>query len=284
MLCMAAAMLIASPDAMAVDDGDPGPGGSDNSGDNGGNNGPDCTDPARGCGGVCPDDAVCRTARCVPILDLTDSDGDTVADLDEAVAELMERLEDDVGSRRTEYGRQLVTTVLKMLLEQASVGDMKLCNSALKELRWAFKVFGPHRRTRKVTVFGSARTEPGEPAYEQAKDFGARMAERAGLPADLVRTVRNGVDVEGYTPAPRPHDRVSPSERAFDKRLLAMLGESTPEDAGVFAVSIKKRVVNVLYVDQVTTKVPATTYAATAALAESMAQAYEALILRRKGG
>ena len=79
-------------------------------------------------------------------------------------------------------------------------------------------------------------------------------------------------------------DRVSPSERAFDKRLLAMLGESTPEDAGVFAVSIKKRVVNVLYVDQVTTKVPATTYAATAALAESMAQAYEALILRRKGG
>jgi uncharacterized protein (TIGR00730 family) len=69
-----------------------------------------------------------------------------------------------------------MTTVAKMLMEGGAVGDLKLCNSAMKELRWAFKVFGPARSTRKVSVFGSARTEPGEPAYEQARDFGAQMA------------------------------------------------------------------------------------------------------------
>ena len=80
--------------------------------------------------------------------------------------------------RAAEYVRQIVTTAMKMLDEKASLGDLKLVNSALKELRWAFRVFGPTRDARKVTVFGSARTHPGEAAYEQAIEFGARMAER----------------------------------------------------------------------------------------------------------
>ena len=39
-------------------------------------------------------------------------------------------------------------------------GDLKILSRALRELRYAFKVFSPYRRHRKVTVFGSARTRP----------------------------------------------------------------------------------------------------------------------------
>jgi len=38
-------------------------------------------------------------------------------------------------------------------------------------------VFSPYRHNRKVTVFGSARTVPSQPAYRQAVAFGRAMAE-----------------------------------------------------------------------------------------------------------
>jgi uncharacterized protein (TIGR00730 family) len=54
--------------------------------------------------------------------------------------------------------------------------DLKMITSALRELRTAFATFGPYRSQRKVTVFGSARTQPGEPAYDLAYELGARLA------------------------------------------------------------------------------------------------------------
>ena len=42
----------------------------------------------------------------------------------------------------------------------ATRGDLKILSRALRELRYAFKVFTPYRDRRKVTIFGSARTPP----------------------------------------------------------------------------------------------------------------------------
>ena len=61
------------------------------------------------------------------------------------------------GESRPLYA-QLLTTVLKMYEDGADLGDLKIANNALKELRYAFKVFSPYKGRRKVTVFGSART------------------------------------------------------------------------------------------------------------------------------
>jgi uncharacterized protein (TIGR00730 family) len=44
-------------------------------------------------------------------------------------------------------------------------------------MRFTSKVFAPYRGVRKVTVFGSARTLPDDPAYATAKLFGRRLAE-----------------------------------------------------------------------------------------------------------
>ncbi|HEV3258066.1 MAG TPA: LOG family protein [Gemmataceae bacterium] len=73
--------------------------------------------------------------------------------------------------------QQLKETADKLIRDQANRGDVKLLSTALKELRYAFKVFAPYRNRRKVTVFGSARMGPEHPAYQQAVAFGRRMAE-----------------------------------------------------------------------------------------------------------
>ncbi|HEV8441492.1 MAG TPA: TIGR00730 family Rossman fold protein [Methylomirabilota bacterium] len=70
---------------------------------------------------------------------------------------------------------EMLTTVLKMFEDGAGVADLKIANSALKEIRYGFKVFAPYRHVPKVTVFGSARTAPQHPASAQANSFGKHM-------------------------------------------------------------------------------------------------------------
>src|SRR5438552_13481477 len=72
---------------------------------------------------------------------------------------------------------QIKETADKLLRDQANRGDIKLLNTALKELRYAFKVFAPYRHRRKVTVFGSARLSLAHPACQAATEFGRRIAE-----------------------------------------------------------------------------------------------------------
>src|SRR5713101_6034257 len=71
--------------------------------------------------------------------------------------------------------QQIKETADKLLRDHANRGDVKLLSTALKELRYCFKVFAPYRHRRKVTVFGSARLPADHPAYQQAVDFSRRI-------------------------------------------------------------------------------------------------------------
>src|SRR5438552_6219486 len=73
--------------------------------------------------------------------------------------------------------QQLKETADKLLRDQANRADVKLLSTALKELRYSFKVFAAYKGRRKVTVFGSARTKPDHPAYRAAVAFGRQIAE-----------------------------------------------------------------------------------------------------------
>ena len=86
-----------------------------------------------------------------------------------------------VPTDRRLYYQQLLTTVLKLHEDGALTGDLKITNTALKELRYAFKVFAPYRDVRKVTVFGSARTAPTQSAAMAALMFGRRMVEEGWM-------------------------------------------------------------------------------------------------------
>ncbi len=72
--------------------------------------------------------------------------------------------------------QQIKETADKFLRDNASRGDVKLVSTAIKELRYALKVFAPYRNTRKLTIFGSARTARDHPAYRHAVEFARRMA------------------------------------------------------------------------------------------------------------
>jgi uncharacterized protein (TIGR00730 family) len=91
-------------------------------------------------------------------------------------------------------------TADKLAAEGTTRGDIKILSRTLRELRYAFKVFSPYRRKRKVTVFGSARTQPDEPAYQQAVDLGRVMAEAGWL---VVTGAASGIMEAGHRGAGR---------------------------------------------------------------------------------
>jgi len=88
----------------------------------------------------------------------------------------------------------------KLVQDRTSRGDLKIISRALRELRWAFKVFSPYRSRRKVTVFGSARTRPHEATFQQAVDFGREMAARSWL---VVTGAASGIMEAGHLGAGR---------------------------------------------------------------------------------
>ncbi len=91
-------------------------------------------------------------------------------------------------------------TVDKLLKDGASRGDIKILHRALKELRYAFKVFAPFRARRKVTVFGSARCPADCPTYRQAVLFGRAMAEHGWM---VVTGASTGIMEAGHAGAGR---------------------------------------------------------------------------------
>jgi uncharacterized protein (TIGR00730 family) len=76
---------------------------------------------------------------------------------------------------------ELMTSVLRMSMEGLSRGDLKIANSTLKEMRYAFHVFDPYRSVRKLAIFGSARTGIDEPAYGAARAVGRAIADEGWM-------------------------------------------------------------------------------------------------------
>jgi uncharacterized protein (TIGR00730 family) len=72
---------------------------------------------------------------------------------------------------------EMLVSGLKLLRDDTDRGDLKLVNSALKELRYAFVIFSRYRHVPKVTMYGSARTPPHHPNYRLAAEFAARMTD-----------------------------------------------------------------------------------------------------------
>lgn len=106
----------------------------------------------------------------------------------------------DTQERTADLIAQLRETVDKLERDKASRGDLKLINRTVRELRYAFKVFAPYRRLRKVTVFGSARTRETDPTYTQAVEFGRLIAEQKWM---VVTGAASGIMEAGHVGAGR---------------------------------------------------------------------------------
>ena len=95
------------------------------------------------------------------------------AAIDDKIADLSRVLKDPQDQQLL---RDMMISAYRFGMDGASTGDLKLVNAALKELRYAFRVFAPYRHIRKVALFGSARVSKEHPAYGLAKEFGHLMA------------------------------------------------------------------------------------------------------------
>jgi len=93
---------------------------------------------------------------------------------DQAIEELIRLVG---GVHHPEFVRELILAALKAGQEDDQRADLKLMNSTLKEMRFTAKVFGPYRNVKKVTVFGSARTQTDEAIYDMARCLGRELAE-----------------------------------------------------------------------------------------------------------
>jgi uncharacterized protein (TIGR00730 family) len=74
---------------------------------------------------------------------------------------------------------QFVSEVLGLIADEPDQLDLKIASAAVTEMRDAFAVFKPYRDVRKVSIFGSARTKPDDPLYEQTR-LVARQLAKAG--------------------------------------------------------------------------------------------------------
>ena len=72
---------------------------------------------------------------------------------------------------------EIMATATRLALDGTDRLDLKITNAALRELRKAFLVFAPYRTIPKVTMFGSARTQPHDPLYAQARQLAGTMAD-----------------------------------------------------------------------------------------------------------
>ena len=72
---------------------------------------------------------------------------------------------------------EIVTSAIKLFRDQADRGDMKLINAAIKEMRYSLLVFSRYQDIPKVTMFGSARTQPDDPNYQLAIQFAKEMVD-----------------------------------------------------------------------------------------------------------
>lgn len=71
----------------------------------------------------------------------------------------------------------MLRTVCRMSRDETGRADVKLCDKALAELRYAFKTFAPYEHIPKVSIFGSSRTPEDHSEYLQAVKFAERMRE-----------------------------------------------------------------------------------------------------------
>jgi uncharacterized protein (TIGR00730 family) len=101
------------------------------------------------------------------------------ADIDQLVADVVSMK--DGLSTDADLVREIIVTALKLIKDETGRGDIKMMNTALKELRYSSLIFDPHTDRRKVAVYGSARTPGDDPNYLLAEEFARRVAHEHGF-------------------------------------------------------------------------------------------------------
>ncbi len=119
--------------------------------------------------------------------------------LDKKISSLVKSL--DAGEN-ADLLQDIIVTAAKVHEDGMERGDIKMLTVALKELRYALKVFQPYHHIRKVAIFGSARTPKTDPEYKLAQEFSRAIVDAGWM---VVTGAASGIMQAGNEGAGRAH-------------------------------------------------------------------------------
>ncbi len=93
---------------------------------------------------------------------------------DDRIAQLLQELGVSKDFRISEA---FVSEVIGLITDDPHTLDLKIASAAITEMRDAFSMFAPYRGVPKVSIFGSARTKPEDPLYEQTRQVARQLAQ-----------------------------------------------------------------------------------------------------------
>ncbi len=102
-------------------------------------------------------------------------------DLNALLNEAIEFTGEDPSRFEGRLVQDMMRTSTRFLTDKIDTGYVKLCTNALKELRYAFKVFSKYEHIRKVSIFGSARTTEDHPDFKTGVAFSRKLAQRGWM-------------------------------------------------------------------------------------------------------
>jgi uncharacterized protein (TIGR00730 family) len=117
-------------------------------------------------------------------------------------AELIYLLDNIQNIEHGEIICQSLSTILQISQTETERLDWKVIAGSLQDMRKAIAAFYPYRYTRKVSIFGSARTSPLEPEYMQAMDFARCITSKGFM---VITGAGGGIMAAGNEGASKEH-------------------------------------------------------------------------------
>jgi uncharacterized protein (TIGR00730 family) len=105
--------------------------------------------------------------------------------IDEKILSIIHQLIDMTGGAKTPFEADLITqqiqTSLRLLSEGHNTGQLKLITRAMKEMRYAYRIFNEYPDVHCISIFGSARTPEDHLDYKMAEEFSRSLAQHGWM-------------------------------------------------------------------------------------------------------
>ncbi|MDP3980969.1 MAG: LOG family protein [Chlamydiota bacterium] len=113
---------------------------------------------------------------------------------------LLEFLNIDDRFHNIDLITQIIQSGIGLINDHADRGELKMLNSCFKEMRYSLKVFLKYQDTKKISIFGSARTPESNPSYLLTKKFSKLMSQLGYM---IITGAASGIMKAGHEGAGR---------------------------------------------------------------------------------
>lgn len=117
------------------------------------------------------------------------------AEIEQKTRELIVQGGGTLDTFESDLVSQLIHNSLKLLTEGHDIGQLKLITRAMKEMRYAYRIFNKYGGARRISIFGSSRTPEEHPDYKLAKAFSSLMEDEGWM---CITGAANGIMKAGH--------------------------------------------------------------------------------------